>query len=502
MNKVIAVLSILAFLPACSPSPTAAPIPTLAPSQVSMATPLPTNTAIPTLIPTETKAPTAAPTATPSIPMLEIGGLKIPDPKVTNPEFFDLGNANSPVVQFANAMNSAGITIGAEQISDEINYLDLTDKAGNPFVLAVYNLDPDPNSRGEILEGKVPLAIAKLNDSGEWKWEGFSLINITEMTGIQTGALVSGWRLDENPKYRDVFLNNYSMPVVTSPFWEDMKNSKLTNIDFSNIDQLVDRARQTGLPAEFQHIIPDEWRWYPDSAQTEKLTPEAGEEILRTHVRTVMERYKDTVTLWSVVNEAINGDAKGGFTHNPWYDALGINYIRVAFDEARKTAPDATLMYNDFDLENDRTKRAQVHEFLQLLIDAGLVDAVGIQMHYDASHLPDKAGVLEAMKEIGSWGVSVHVTELDVDLTQFQGTPEQKLLKQAQIYKEMMSAFLESGYGATFSTFGFTDLTSMFGTDKSPEALAAAPLPFDSDLNPKAAYYGMLQAVTDYLPNR
>jgi endo-1,4-beta-xylanase len=178
---------------------------------------------------------------------------------------------------------------------------------------------------------------------------------------------------------------------------------------------------------------------------------------------------------------------------------MGIDYIRVAFDEAKNVAPDATLMYNDFDLEKDNIKRAQVHTFLAPLIKSGLVNAVGVQMHFNGTHPPDRTKVLAALKDIGSWGVPVHITEFDVDMTDFPRTQAEKLLAQAKIYYEMMSAFLESGVGASFSTFGFTDLTSLYGTDKSDEALASMPLPFDSDLDPKAAYFAMLKATSEYL---
>jgi hypothetical protein len=61
---------------------------------------VPTETAVPTS--TFTPAPTATITSTP-IPTINVEGQNIPDPRFSNPDFFDVSNANSPIVQFANA---------------------------------------------------------------------------------------------------------------------------------------------------------------------------------------------------------------------------------------------------------------------------------------------------------------------------------------------------------------------------------------------------------------
>ena len=334
---------------------------------------------------------------------------------------------------------------------------------------------------------------------GDSGWDTYTPKAFTQPSGISMGALTSFSRIEDNAEYRKVLLDNYSMVIIDGDLYPNKETMTLSNQDFSTFDATVVFLHGISVPLEFLHVVRDEWKWYPTSAKNVKLSPQEAERLLRLQVRKVMEKYKEAVSIWSVVNEAINGDGRGGFTSNPWYDAMGIDYIRVAFDEAKNVAPDATLMYNDFDLEKDNIKRAQVHTFLAPLIKSGLVNAVGVQMHFNGTHPPDRTKVLAALKDIGSWGVPVHITEFDVDMTDFPRTQAEKLLAQAKIYYEMMSAFLESGVGASFSTFGFTDLTSLYGTDKSDEALASMPLPFDSDLDPKAAYFAMLKATSEYL---
>ena len=111
------------ILSACAP--VSAPTPTTAPS----ATLLPTATTVPTSTPTPTSTPMATPTATPTpIPTIQVGDLSVPDPRVTNPELFDLRNPDAPIPQFVNAMKMAGIEITAEQVAQGITYEALEDK--------------------------------------------------------------------------------------------------------------------------------------------------------------------------------------------------------------------------------------------------------------------------------------------------------------------------------------------------------------------------------------
>jgi hypothetical protein len=76
-----------------------------------------------------------------------VGDLSVPDPRVTNPELFDLRNPDAPIPQFVNALRMAGIEITAEQVAQGITYEALKDKDGNHFVVAVYNLAPFPFPR-------------------------------------------------------------------------------------------------------------------------------------------------------------------------------------------------------------------------------------------------------------------------------------------------------------------------------------------------------------------
>ncbi|MFN4212997.1 MAG: hypothetical protein ACK4FL_03510, partial [Microgenomates group bacterium] len=109
---------------------------------------------------TPTPTPTETPTPIPTLPAETVGGIEgIPDPKITNPELFNLQKPDAPIPQFVNAMKMAGIEVTGEEVAQGITYQQLKDKDGKPFIVAVYNLDPNPSKQGETLEGPIPLMI-------------------------------------------------------------------------------------------------------------------------------------------------------------------------------------------------------------------------------------------------------------------------------------------------------------------------------------------------------
>jgi endo-1,4-beta-xylanase len=133
------------------------------------------------------------------------------------------------------------------------------------------------------------------------------------------------------------------------------------------------------------------------------------------------------------------------------------------------------------------------------------LDAVGIQGHFFepwASMVPPtKDGVIRTMQEYAALGVDVYITELDVNLSRMEGSHDEKWGYQAQIYKIMMDACLESGVCKGFGVFGIDDPHCWgicfpdFGCP--PEVLPEA-LWFDAGFNPKPAFYTVMESLQEH----
>lgn len=88
-----------------------------------------------------------------------------------------------------------------------------------------------------------------------------------------------------------------------------------------------------------------------------------------------------------------------------------------------------------------------------------------------------------------SYGVPVLVTEFDVDLQNVTGSQDDRYALQAQVYKDMLTAALNSGVCKSFNVWGIGDKNSWLIKNKGETN--AAPTMYDDGLNPKPAYYAI-----------
>lgn len=137
-------------------------------------------------------------------------------------------------------------------------------------------------------------------------------------------------------------------------------------------------------------------------------------ERMRTHIATVVGRYKGRIRGWDVVNEALNDD--GTLRDSPWRRGIGDDYIAKAFEFARQADPDFELYYNDFNLASHPAKRAGAVRIVRDLQQRGLrVDAIGEQGHWRLD-TPTAAAIDQTVGDLRATGLKVMITELDINL--------------------------------------------------------------------------------------
>ena len=103
---------------------------------------------------------------------------------------------------------------------------------------------------------------------------------------------------------------------------------------------------------------------------------------LREHIHAVVNRYKDVVYCWDVVNEAIADNVLSwpGHEGNPYRESrhwqlCGDEFIAKAFEFAREADPDALLFYNDYNAA-DPGKRDRIYNMVKKMKEAGVPRAV------------------------------------------------------------------------------------------------------------------------------
>lgn len=148
---------------------------------------------------------------------------------------------------------------------------------------------------------------------------------------------------------------------------------------------------------------------------------EAVTKRLKEHISTLVGRYKGKIRSWDVVNEAIadGGNAQTGQTehlrNSPWLQALGPEYLTLAFKFAHEADPDVELYYNDYNIEAGAKHASSMVLLSRLIKDGAPISGVGIQGHWSTSGVP-YAALEKAISDYASLGLKVSISELDVTI--------------------------------------------------------------------------------------
>ncbi len=185
--------------------------------------------------------------------------------------------------------------------------------------------------------------------------------------------------------------------------------------NFELSDRFVDFGLKHGMKIIGHTLI---WHnqvptWFFVDENGEEVSRDVLIERMRTHITTVVSRYKDKITGWDVVNEALNDD--GTYRESMFYKIIGPEYIQLAFEFAYSADPNAELYYNDFNLYKP-AKRFAVVEIVNNLKDKGCrIDAVGEQGHYVLG-VPVLAELENTIITFADLGVKTTISELDVSV--------------------------------------------------------------------------------------
>ncbi|MCM3762344.1 endo-1,4-beta-xylanase [Alkalihalobacillus oceani] len=285
---------------------------------------------------------------------------------------------------------------------------------------------------------------------------------------------------------------------------------------FTSADSMLTQVKEDGFYTKGHALV-----WHNQSAGW----PPSGQTY--TEARASLQRYISTIAghysqgpykldAWDVVNEAMRDNPENPTDWrnalrsgiNPmerpsrWFEAYanggnGWDYIYDAFLFAREAAPDATLYYNDFNDEELPNKAIAIASMVKELNERyadehpeangrKLIEGIGIQGHYNTRLNIDN--LEEVLKIYRETGVEISITELDVQLngTSADEPPtEAQLKEQAVMYAKLFALYKKYSDDIARVTFwGVSDNNSWRSS--------GYPLPFDSNREPKEAYWAIV----------
>ena len=286
--------------------------------------------------------------------------------------------------------------------------------------------------------------------------------------------------------------------------WEGSEKSKdgMPAIKEETLEKALKAAQEAGIPLRGHTLVwhsqTPEWffskKYDPSKGYVDKATMKKRMESYIKQVLTYCkENYPGLVYAWDVVNEAV-GDDGNYRTESMWYETYGdFSYIKDAFTFARKYAEEGTKLFlNDYN-EYIAQKRDLLYAKVVELYDAGLLDGVGMQSHWDMD-FPSVDLFETALEKYASIdGIEIQLTEIDMHNTD---DSEEGLKKQAERYKEFFDVITkmkrEGKANITSVTcWGLKDGESWLSGSKGETSY---PLLFTDDMEKKPCYDSILEA--------
>lgn len=313
------------------------------------------------------------------------------------------------------------------------------------------------------------------------------------------GAAVNVNLLRTNTTYMNTVINEFSS--ITAENAMKMRNiwTGEDEFDFTDCDFLVNFAENNGLRVHGHCLI-----WFknpPDWLITkygDEDDPEVWKGLMQKYISTVVGRYKGRIASWDVVNESVSNSDKTPYfrvnesnedNNDIWYEKIGEDYIKLAFQYAREADPDCLLFYNDYGMEWNNFKHDNILDLVNRLVEEGAeIDGIGLQTHTDVSR--NVSHIENAIRDAGNTGLMVHVSEMDVDLfvDDYTGPVTQELLQQqsdrfAAASRALLNLPSNKIFGLTI--WGVSDNQALTSEGDQYSLL------FDENYQPKLAYYGI-----------
>lgn len=317
-----------------------------------------------------------------------------------------------------------------------------------------------------------------------------------------------------------VIKENFNAIVAENCMKAGPMQPKEGEFDFALADKFVEFGVKNNMHITGHCLV---WhsqapRWFFTDSLGNQVSPEVLKERMKTHIYTVVRRYKGKIKGWDVVNEAIEDD--GSYRKSKFYQILGEDFIKYAFQYAHEADPDCELYYNDYS-EAIPTKRDGIAAMVKKLKDQGIrIDAVGMQCHVGLDY-PTLQEYEDAIKTYAALGVKVMVTEMDISVLPMpvrnlgadiatnvayqeslnpytQGLPDSMSVALADRYADFFKLFLKYDDAFTRVTvWGVNDANS-WKNGFPVRGRTDYPLLFDRNNQPKAVVPVLIDLAKNY----
>lgn len=408
----------------------------------------------------------------PSVNLIRPRTVKVNDPVVL---YIKVGDANGTIPSLIIDNPPPGSTQTVHPFDEAITILHFVPDAPDNISLNMQAIDAEDSS----LTGQQSVSIEVLSEE-DFDRPGARLRELASARDLLFGyaALQSYYQQPDGAIYTQIAGEEFNIVSTENSLKFDFVNPLPGKFRWSATDNLVMLAK-----AQRQTVHGHTLVWYTQLPPWVKNSALQDREIImREFIDRVLQRYGEDIPLWDVVNESLEQD--GTLRQSVWWEGMGADYIDIAFRQARQSAPQATLIYNDYDIAFAGPKADGMLSLMQQLKDAGTpVDGVGFQLHLFADF--DRVDeVIDTFQKVAEMDLDIYVTELDISIADGQNEEQQAVL-----YEKLLSACLDQPRCKAFQAWGFTDMYSW--------RREFNPLLFDERYQIKPAYLSLQRRLSD-----
>lgn len=218
--------------------------------------------------------------------------------------------------------------------------------------------------------------------------------------------------------------------------------------DFYESDHLINFAESNNITVightlVWHHMTPN---WFFEDSEGNTVSRSVLIKRLKNHIRTVMERYKGKIEYWDVVNEVIqtrkkdDGTYSAFYRNTPWYKIIGPEYIEIAYQTAHEVDPNAKLLYNDYNLDQEE-KLDFALEMIKNLKDKNIpIYGLGYQAHFLLNE-PTLSEIEKVFDKCRNYNLPIHITELDLSVLPFGWNHRGAIMSELSELSEELNPF-------------------------------------------------------------
>jgi len=217
-----------------------------------------------------------------------------------------------------------------------------------------------------------------------------------------------------------------------------------TQWGWTGLDRAYNYAKDNGLIFKDHTLV---WGQQQPS-WISALDPAEQLIYIKAWFRMVGERYPD-IDMVDVVNEALTGHnpPDGGNGRADYIDALGgkgdtgYDWVITSFELARQYLPGVDLLLNDYGIINDNNATNSYLQIINLLMDRGLIDGIGVQGHRFELENASTTTLTANLDKLAATGLPVYISEFDLGNLSNSGTPDDD--QQLQLYQRIFPVLWE-----------------------------------------------------------